>query len=585
MERVILEISKYAILFCFLLFTITGFQAIGRNKGKLFSVQRFFMFAVHFLMFLVLFIHTKEVKYLAFYGAQALFFAVLFYVYHSVYPNMSKLIINNMCMLLAIGFVMIARIAFARAVKQFIIVAAACIIAMLIPFIIKKIRWLPKPVWLYAAAGIAFLAAMKLAGVITNGASISFTVAGVTIQPVEFVKIIFVFFLAAFLSKRHDFKSIMLVSAVSAVHVLLLVWSKELGGALIFCVVYLSLIYVATHQPLYVLGGLAGGSAAAVAAYHLFNHVRVRVLTWSTPFSKMKQDTSQISQSLFAIGSGGWFGLGLMEGIPHTIPVSCEDMIFSAITEELGLCFSLCLILICLSTFIMFINIATKIKNPFYKLLATGFGVEYIFQVFLTIGGGTKFIPLTGVTLPLVSYGGSSVLCTLVIFHIIQGIYVLRQTEDYADEVYEEDSYNSEAYAREEYDEEEPAGSKNRRYRSAEDEYEEYTEEYGEEEYADNYEEYAEDDYEERESAESDYALEGYAEDEYDTEGYAENEYGTEGYAEEEYEEETGGRNGRYADPAAYQAYRNRQEIASQFDEYAAADELKLDIPDEYFDD
>ena len=82
----------------------------------------------------------------------------------------------------------------------------------------------------------------------------------------------------------------------------------------------------------------------------------------------------------------------------------------------------------------MFINIAKRIKRPFYKLLAVGFGIEYIFQVFLTIGGGTKFIPLTGVTLPLISYGGSSALCTLVIFAIIQGIYILRQDEGESDE-------------------------------------------------------------------------------------------------------------------------------------------------------
>lgn len=283
--------------------------------------------------------------------------------------------------------------------------------------------------WIYAILGIAFLGVMKLAGIITYGASISFTIAGITIQPVEFVKIIFVFFLSAYLSKKHELKDLIIVSIVSGIHILLLVMSKELGGALIFFVVYLALIYIASHQPLYALGGMAGGGVAAFIAYHLFNHVRVRVQTWSTPFSVIKNDTSQISQSLFAIGTGGWFGLGLLGGIPNKIPVSDEDLIFSAITEELGMLFSICIILVCLTTFIMFINIATRIKKPFYKLLAVGFGVEYIFQVFLTIGGGTKFIPLTGVTLPLISYGGSSVLCTIVMFSIIQGIYVLKFDE------------------------------------------------------------------------------------------------------------------------------------------------------------
>lgn len=459
MQEIIIELCKYAILFCFMLFTITGFRAIGKHKGKLFAIQRVFLFCMHFFAFLVLYLQSGEIKYLVFYGIQVVFVAFFMILYELVYPTMSKLIVNNMFMLLIVGWIMISRITFSRSVKQFVIAAASIGVSLFVPVFIKKMKWLSKPVWLYAAIGIGFLAAMKLAGIITYGASISFTVAGITIQPVEFVKIIFIFFLASFLSKRHDLRSIVVVSVVAAIHVLLLVWAKELGGALIFCVVYLALVYISTRQPLYVLGGMAGGSVAAVVAYKLFSHVRVRVQTWTTPFRVIRNDTSQISQSLFAIGTGGWFGLGLFEGIPNTIPVASEDFIFAAITEELGMAFSLCLILICLSTFIMFVNIATKIREPFYQLLAVGFGIEYIFQVFLTIGGGTKFIPLTGVTLPLVSYGGSSVLCTIVILHIIQGIYVLRQSESGEfpgnyDEYDEEDRYEEDRYD-DEYDDDE----------------------------------------------------------------------------------------------------------------------------------
>lgn len=430
MTNVIIEISKYLIILLFVLYTICCFPAIGKKHGGLFVQQRIYLFLLHFLAYLTLFMKTMEVKYLAFYAAQLVLFTVVMIIYWVAYPNMSTLIINNMCMLLAVGFIILSRLSFSKSIRQFMIVTVSIMVAMLIPVLIRKLHFLHKLTWVYAIAGIVLLGAMKLTGIITYGASITFTVAGITIQPVEFVKIIFVFFLAAFLSKRNSFRDIVLVTAIACVHVLLLVWSRELGGALIFFIVYLSLLYISSRQPLYFLGGLVGGSAAAAIAYKLFSHVRVRFLTWSTPFSVIKNDTSQISQSLFAIGTGGWFGMGLMEGIPDKIPVSAEDLVFSAITEELGMFFSLCLILICLSTFIMFINIATRIREPFYKLLAVGFGIEYIFQVFLTIGGGTKFIPLTGVTLPLVSYGGSSVLSSLVIFSIIQGIYILKQDED-----------------------------------------------------------------------------------------------------------------------------------------------------------
>ncbi len=106
----------------------------------------------------------------------------------------------------------------------------------------------------------------------------------------------------------------------------------------------------------------------------------------------------QIAQSLFAIGSGGWFGTGLFRGQPDTIPVAETDLIFSAMTEEMGLIFTLCLILVCVSCYVMFLNIAMELRNFFYKLVALGLGTCYIFQVFLQIGGVTKFIPLTGNT-------------------------------------------------------------------------------------------------------------------------------------------------------------------------------------------
>lgn len=190
------------------------------------------------------------------------------------------------------------------------------------------------------------------------------------------------------------------------------------------------MLYVATREYLYLTGGLLSGTIAALIGYKLFSHVRVRVIAWKDPFQVIEKEGYQISQSLFAIGTGSWFGMGLYQGIPDTIPVVDQDFIFSAIVEEMGAIFGICLILICMSLFIMFINIAMQAKDSFYRLVALGLSLMYGFQVFLTIGGVTKFIPLTGVTLPLVSYGGSSVLSSLIIFAIIQGLYILKQDED-----------------------------------------------------------------------------------------------------------------------------------------------------------
>ena len=186
-------------------------------------------------------------------------------------------------------------------------------------------------------------------------------------------------------------------------------------------------MYVATCKFLYLLCGTLALGAGSVIGYKLFAHVRIRVNAFLRPFDTINDAGYQIAQSLFAIGTGGFFGMGVGMGMPQSIPVVAADFIYSAISEEFGSLFGICLILICLSCFIMFMNIAIKFNNMFYKYVAVGLAVLYGFQVFLTIGGVTKFIPLTGVTLPLVSYGGTSVLVTIVMFSIIQGLYIGRE--------------------------------------------------------------------------------------------------------------------------------------------------------------
>jgi peptidoglycan glycosyltransferase len=197
-----------------------------------------------------------------------------------------------------------------------------------------------------------------------------------------------------------------------------------LGGALIFFITYIFMLYAATAKPLYLFSGLVAGSFAAFIAYQLFGHVRVRVMAWQNPFGYIDKEGFQISQSLFAIGTGGWFGMGLNRGLPTDIPVVESDFIFSAISEELGGLFALCIILIYASCFVMFINIALDQEDIFYRLMTIGFSVMFGFQIILSIGGVIKFIPSTGVTLPLISLGGSSVVMTILMFMILQGVYM-----------------------------------------------------------------------------------------------------------------------------------------------------------------
>ena len=137
-----------------------------------------------------------------------------------------------------------------------------------------------------------------------------------------------------------------------------------------------------------------------------------------------------MAQSLFAIGTGGFLGLGLYKGLPKSVPLVEQDFMFSAISEELGGFFGICLIFLYMSCFICMIKIAMKQEVLFYKLVGVGLAVTCAVQTILTIGGAIKFIPSTGVTLPLISYGGSSVLCTMIMFAIFQGLVVHAEYEE-----------------------------------------------------------------------------------------------------------------------------------------------------------
>ncbi len=434
MSNLIIQVSKYLIIILMALYTFQCFTVFSKreedDRNFVFLRQNTLMFFMHFVAFTVLYLEMGDVMVLFFYGSQVIYLVATLVLFRNLYPLASRLLINNMCMLITIGFIMITRISYDKSVKQFKIVVLSTVVALVIPIIIRKLRFITKMYWFYTMAGIGLLALVAIMARSTYGAKISFNIGPVSIQPSEFVKIIYVFAIAGLLSNAREFRRVVIATALAAVHVLILVVSKDLGSALIFFVTYLVVLFVATKNPFLVLAGILSGSLAAVGAYFMFGHVRVRVEAWRDPFEDYYVNGYQISQSLFSIAAGTWFGTGLYQGSPTAISIVEQDFMFSAIAEELGSIFGICLILVCMSCFIMFVNIAMQLTNRFYRLVAVGLGATYATQVFLTIGGGIKLIPLTGVTLPLVSYGGSSALSTLIMFAVVQGLYMLQRDEE-----------------------------------------------------------------------------------------------------------------------------------------------------------
>ena len=450
MVQLIVQFSKYAIIILMAIYTFQSYIVFSKKdeeaKEFLFLRQNLMMFMIHFIAYVVMYLEMEEQELIFFYGAQFIYLAATLVLFRNLYPRASKLVVNHMCMLISIGFIMITRLSYEQSMRQFKIVAIATVIALLVPLIVRKVRILTKWTWLYAAIGIGMLVLVAVAGNETYGAKLGFQVAGISVQPSEFVKIIFVFCIAGMLGKAKTFLDIVIATAVAAVHVLILVVSTDLGSALIFFLTYLIMLYVATRNSLYLFAGLGAGSAAAVVAYKLFSHVRVRVEIWKNPFADYSGSGYQVAQSLFAIAAGGWFGTGLFQGSPDNIPIVEQDFMFAAICEELGGIFAICLILIYMSCYIMFVNIAIRLSNRFYRLVALGLGTMYAVQVFLTVGGAMKFIPMTGVTLPLISSGGSSVLSTILMFSIIQGLYILREDEEEQIERFKEKALGGHGY-------------------------------------------------------------------------------------------------------------------------------------------
>lgn len=433
MQEYIVELSKYIINILMILYTLVSLYAFRycreEDRRGVCIVQTILMFVVQIFCFLVLTLVSKDMQYLFFYLFIMLFQFATVTLVSMIYEQINRYLLNNMCMLIGIGLCMVARLSFNKAIKQYIIVLASLTISLFIPFLIGKIHFFKKLTWLYAAVGVSLLSTVLILGEVTHGSKISFTLGGVTFQPSEFVKILFVFFLAGALWEKTSFLRVVITAILAGMHVLVLVASKDLGSALIFFVAFVFVVFVATGNYLYLLAGVAGGSGAAYVAYQLFTHIRTRVLAWQDPWSYIDNQGYQITQSLFAVGSGSWFGMGLLKGNPTAIPYVEADFIFSSICEELGVIFGICLILICISCFLMMMYVSTQIFDRFYQLIVYGIGIMYIFQIFLTVGGGIKFIPLTGVTLPFISYGGSSVMTTMIMFFVIQGIYIRLQQE------------------------------------------------------------------------------------------------------------------------------------------------------------
>ena len=430
MQAYAVSYSKYLIAASMVLYTFLAYVALPSGKDvrrTCETLQRLCIGVFTINAYLTMAILAED-EYLFVFGLLQLAIVIgTALLYRTLYKSANMLMANNILMMLSIGLVMISRINHGKAQKQLLISLGGMLFLLLFPLLRERFDSLRKGTYFYGVLGIAALAGVLLLGAITNGSKITFTIAGLTFQPSEFVKILFLLFMASALCEENNTQHLIFLTLAALVHVGILVVSRDLGSALIFFVIYLVLLFLSTGKWEILFSGILFGVITAILCYFLFAHVRVRVQVFLDPWSSIDGSGFQITQALFAISFGGLFGAGLMQGMPSSIPFVESDFIFAAIIEEMGIIFGICLILLCLNIFTDFLLLAGSYSNKFYRLYTFGTAVAFIFQAFLTIGGEVKFIPLTGVTLPLVSYGGSSVLATFIMFGIIGAIFMLQE--------------------------------------------------------------------------------------------------------------------------------------------------------------
>jgi peptidoglycan glycosyltransferase len=379
----------------------------------------------------------------AFMGAILGLFVVAHLAVRKWAPRADATLLPLVALLLGIGFVTISRLDLAvpeakRVAPTQALWTAVGVAAFVVTLIlVRRVGDLARYRYTFLLLGVValLLPLVPGVGVELNGARLWARFGPLTVQPGEAAKVLLVVFFASYLVEKRELlasgsrqlgrmhlpdpKHLGPLVVPWAVSILIMVQQKDLGSSMLFFTVFVAMLYIATNRSAYLAAGAVLFAAAVAITYQVFGHVRERIDTWINPWADREVKGYQLVQSLYAFGSGKFQGTGLGLGRPDLIPVATTDFIFAAIGEELGLLGTVAVVIGFMLLVGSAYRIAVQARRPFSKLFAAGLATILGVQTFVIIGGVTRLIPLTGVTLPFVSYGGSSLVANFVILALL----------------------------------------------------------------------------------------------------------------------------------------------------------------------
>ena len=351
------------------------------------------------------------------------------FIVRRFYPDGDKFILIFASVLAVVGVAMLYRINPNTAIKQLIWIALGIIGYILIVVILPDLKSFAKYKNVYMIITLVLMPLALIFGTEQFGAKNWILIGPISFQPSEFAKIALVLYLAAALatyeskkSFKEEVKQLFQPALVAGFSMGCMVLQRDLGSALIFFGISITLLYVATSKKKYVFTALGLAAIGSVAGYTMFGHVRERVMIWRDPWKYALGSSYQIVEGMYSIAAGGLFGVGLGQGHFQNLPVKESDMIYAIICEEFGIIFAIGLMIIYFLLFYRGIRAAFVTKDSYSQLIAVGFSTMIACQTLVILGGIFSVIPLTGITLPIISYGGSSVLTIFFALGILQKI-------------------------------------------------------------------------------------------------------------------------------------------------------------------